>query len=318
MDKNMKQPSKQSEEEKQTGFFIKMNDLDSMQVKNVVETVLENHIGNGHALTGFYPVRRNVKVMHDKVEMHMSEFKSEYRRKDSDIFIGLRNQIRKHYNFYCLDSVMSFKEREEQYFEANNGEVKFTNEEVKDYVVTKEAYDTFFKKRKLDKQAMEFDKLQEVLESNSYLPINKLTKHYIKFEEGISLLSVRLESSNFQTQTISTKMITSLQSFSNKSWSDFEIVNLEKTANSFYINMICPQEEEDDVLNTLQFALEKSGVYKTNDSLFYNFDIEIERNLHKENYSKDWYHYFTGGKAKRLKDVFVKQENQFLDHDLYM
>ncbi|PGF05215.1 hypothetical protein [Bacillus toyonensis] len=318
MNSNTNKPNKQSIESEQTGFFIKMNDIEPMRVKTVTEMVLENHNGSGQSLTGFYPVRKHVRVDQSKVELQMSEFRSEYRTKDIDMYTELRKQIRKHYNDSYYDSEMSFKEFEEYYFKENDGKLPFENEDIKDHVVTKEAYDTFFIKQKLNKQAMEFEMLQEYLDAFNYLPVNKLTKSFIDFKEGVSLLSIRLEASEYQSQTISAKIIANLQTGSSHSWNNFEVVNIEKTSNSFYLNLLCTREEEGNVLDYLGYALKKSGVYKTFKWFLYNFDVEIERNLNKENYSKDWYHFFKGNKAGRLKDIFVKQEQQFLDHDLYM
>ncbi|AFQ29953.1 hypothetical protein P4493_05100 [Bacillus thuringiensis] len=302
---------KVSKEREQTGFFIQVLEGELEKRKNLSEKVLETH-SNGVSNLHIFPYRKKVELKQDILDLDVMSYTYSYLEEDINKYTSLRKLIKKAFNEEVFDS-LTFKEKEELFFKQGNNEVVYTDKNYKKHTVTKEEYDLFFKRRKAYNQAMEFYNVREHVNSEDYLPINRATKHYIKFNKEQVLVSLRLESSNYRTGRITSKFISCLQNFIKDT--GIEIVNIDQTENATYVNLL--SEKENFMLNGLREVISQCELYRTEESFNYNLEVEIERNLHQENYSKDWYYFFTGNKYEELKDMFKKQESNFLAHPLY-
>ncbi|MGF2715489.1 hypothetical protein ACQUY5_25075 [Bacillus cereus] len=300
-----------TKEREQTGFFIQVLEGESEKRTMLSEKVLETH-SSGVSNLHIFPYRKEVKLKQDILDLDVMSYTYSYAENVIEIYTSLRKLIKRAFNEEVFDS-LTFKEKEELFFKQGNNEVTYTDKNYNKHIVTKEDYDLFFKRRKAYNQAMEFYNVREHVNCEDYLPINRTTKHYIKFNKEQVLVSLRLDTSNYRTGRITSKFISCLQNFIRDT--SIEIVNIDQTENATYVNLL--SEKEGFMLNGLRTVLGQCGVYKTEEGFNYNLEVEVERNLHKENYSKSWYYFFTGNKYEGLKDVYKKQEENFLAHPLY-
>ncbi|PHE64109.1 hypothetical protein COF68_04465 [Bacillus toyonensis] len=282
-----------------------------------------------------YPYRKELELNVDKYEENVKAIDDVYKNhgfNNVTVYKEFRAKVRKSIRNRTLmkdfgvddNSVKGkdFKLIIEEIFKQNNGKLELELDgkyKVKTVVTHQGLVEYLDAKNKL-KEIYAFDNVlkrtdsdYENLTGKKEVPIYFETSKFLKFDRGQALISFRLDISTIQKENFTNALV---NFYTDKLKQEgVEIVNLSHAKNFALLNILCPNEKVNEVLQ--MFAPFYKRLDKKLYDLNYNLDIEIEFNIGQENYKSEWYYLLTGKHFESIKDSFTLQKGKYLGLDLY-
>lgn len=311
------------------GFVIRLNSKDdSMRVsrekkRKIFAKCAELFKGkNKGSRMSFYPYRKSVKIDKEKFESDNLSVLKFFNTHSQFAYDTLYREIQKGCRIDDLSTLHLYEENLytrpvlniiDDVFEANNGTINGILESGETVGITYTSFKEYLKINTLKRDIRDFKALLQNMIYTEHLPVNNYTKKYIRFDKGMSLITLRLDTTLDNRRSLTDVLLALF--ISSMYDGGYEIVNMQGCKLYANISVLVENKDANDVLERfvkLYQSYTIKAYYRD-----YNLDVQVESNIGHEKYQKECFYILSGEHYESLKDSFTLEEETYLGFPSY-
>lgn len=319
------------EEVNHKGFIIRLNNKeDSNHVQREKKNIVFSSCVKRDKLefskpaqeVNFHPYRKLVSVDEEKLERDYSTFLKFFRTYNQMLLTWVWRKLKGGYEDKTLSELgvvdeevynFTFRNAVDVVFASNGGVLQFEDVVYGEFEVTHALFLQYLDIKKLSKAVSQCRMMINGVKSSKYLPVNEQTKNYIKLDEGLSLITLKLDKTSGFRRGITEEFM--LAFLTDVYENGFEVVDSYQHKYYMVINILVKNEDVNKLLQSLIDNYEAWDIQAYNND--YNVSVDIERNVGNEDSEKEYFYILNGNHYESLKEHFELDGAKYLGLDSY-